>query len=306
MNRNISKKQLVYLLFLAILIIPLTSCNKEKKAQMPPPKVQMVKVLQTKVPVPVDFVGQTYGYQDIPIRARVDGFLTGVHFQEGSRVRKGQLLYTIDPEQYKAVEASNLSLVSEAKTMLVKAEADLNRIRPLAAINAVSKSDLDAAVAQYDAAKAQVEAAEAQLKYSRINLSYTTIYSPIEGIIGRTEAKTGEYVGKYPNPVVLNTVSSIDTILVNFSISEGEFLRLSRMIIERNERKINEETPDTTKKSRISLILSDGTVFEQPGRFNFADREVDPSTGTILMQAAFYNPQKLLRPGQFARIKVII
>jgi membrane fusion protein (multidrug efflux system) len=290
------------------IVLPLffSSCGKKETPPPPPAKVQVIEVWQTKVPILVDFIGQTYGYKDIPIRARVDGFLTGMYFQEGSAVKKGQLLYTIDPEQYLALEANKLSGLAEAQTRMVKAESDLNRIRPLAAINAVSQRDLDAAVADYEASKARVESEEAQVKYARINLSYTRIESPIEGIIGKTEAKTGEYVGKVPNPVVLNTVSRIDTILVNFSIAESEFLRLSRITKARNDQAAKTGEEQTARKTKISLVLSDGSLFNQPGRFNFADRQVDPATGTMLFQAAFPNPDKLLRPGQFARIKVIL
>jgi membrane fusion protein (multidrug efflux system) len=296
------KGMLVFSLMLPIFF----SCGKKEAPVIPPVKVQVVEVLQTTVPVPIDFIGQTYGYKDIPIRARVDGFLTGMYFREGSVVRKGELLYTIDPEQYKAIEANNMSGVAEARTHLVKAESDLKRIRPLAAMNAVSQRDLDAAVADFESAQARVDAAEAQLKYARINLSYTRIESPIDGIIGRTEAKSGEYVGKAPNPVVLNTVSSTDTILVNFSISESEFLNLSRITKTRADQlAAGVEAPDA-KKTRISLVLSDGSLFNYPGRFNFADRQVDPMTGTIMFQVSFPNPEKLLRPGQFARIKVIL
>lgn len=286
-----------------VLLLFLLSCGKKESPPAPPAKVKVVEVWQTTVPVPIDFVGQTYGYKDIPIRARVDGFLTGLMFTEGSVVRKGQLLYTIDPEPLKAIEASKLSGLAEAQTRLVKAESDLNRIRPLAEINAVSKRDLDAAVADFEAAKAKVEAEEAQVQYARINLGYTRISSPIDGIIGMTEAKVGEYVGKAPNPIVLNEVSSIDTILVNFSISEAEFLKLLRMqqakLADTSESKNND-------RAKISLVLSDGSLFDQPGRFSFANRQVDPETGTIMFQAAFPNPDKLLRPGQFARIKVVL
>jgi membrane fusion protein (multidrug efflux system) len=280
-----------------------TSCGKKETAPPPPPKVKVVDVLQTTVPVPVDFVGQTYGYKDIPIRARVDGFLTGLYFTEGSVVKKGQLLYTIDPEQLKSVEATRLSGLAEAKTMLVKAESDLKRIRPLAEINAVSQRDLDAAVANFEAAQAKVAAEESQLQYARINLGYTRISSPIDGIIGMTEAKVGEYVGKSPNPIVLNEVSSTDTILVNFSISELEFLKLLRM---RQARLADTTKADMAPETKISLVLSDGSLYNYPGKFNFANRQVDPKTGTILFQAAFPNPEKLLRPGQFARIKVVL
>jgi len=291
------------LVFTVMLPFFFSSCGKKEVAPPPPAKVKVVAVLQTTVPVPVDFVGQTYGYKDIPIRARVDGFLTGMYFTEGSRIKKGQLLYTIDPEQYKAIEASKMSGLAESKTMLVKAESDLNRIRPLAAINAVSQRDLDAAVAQYQSAQAKVAAEEAQLDYARINLSYTRITCPIDGIIGMTEAKTGEYVGKPPNPVVLNEVSSIDTILVNFSISESDFLNLMRM---RQARKADSSGSVKSDQAKISLILSDGSLYNHMGRFNFANRQVDPETGTILFQAAFPNPEELLRPGQFARIKVVL
>jgi membrane fusion protein, multidrug efflux system len=287
------------------IVFPLifSSCGKKEAPPPPPAKVKVVAVLQTTVPIPVDFVGQTYGYKDIPIRARADGFLTGMYFKEGSTVKKGELLYTIDPEPLKAIEANKLSGLAEAQTRLVKAESDLNRIKPLAAINAVSQRDLDAAVAEYESAQARVEAEQAQVDYARINLSYTRITAPIDGIIGMTEAKTGEYVGKPPNPIVLNEVSSIDSILVNFSISETDFLNLMRL---QHAKMSDTSNAEKSQQAKISLVLSDGSLYNHPGRFNFANRQVDPETGTILFQASFPNPEKLLRPGQFARIKVIM
>ena len=280
-----------------------SSCSKKEKAPPPPAKVKVVNVLQTTVPIPVDFVGQTYGYKDIPIRARVDGFLTGLYFMEGSNVKRGQLLYTIDPEPLKAIEAEKLSGLASAQSQLTKAESDLNRIRPLAAINAVSQRDLDAAVAAFESAQAGVEAAKAEVRYSQINLGYTSISSPIDGIIGMTQAKTGEYVGKAPNPVVLNTVSSVDTILVNFSISEIDFLKLLRM---RQAKLADTSKANDSGQAKINLVLSDGTVYNHPGKFNFANRQVDPATGTIMFQVAFPNPEKMLRPGQFARVKLVL
>jgi len=286
-----------------VLLVFTFSCGKKVAPPPPPMKVQIVEVWQTKVPIPVEFVGQTYGYKDIPIRARVDGFLTGLHFKEGSVVKKGQLLYTIDPDPLKAVEATRLSVLAEAQTMLVKAKSDLSRIKPLAEINAVSQRDLDAAVAEFEAAKARVESEEAQVDYARINLGYTRIAAPIDGIIGMTEAKVGEYVGEAPNPIVLNEVSHIDTILVHFFISESEFMTLLKLSKARLE---GPSPTEKSSKSKISLVLSDGSVYDQPGRFNFADRQVDPTTGTIRFQASFPNPDGFLRPGQFARIKIIL
>ncbi len=156
--------------------------------------------------------------------------------------------------------------MAEAQTRLVKAESDLKRIRPLAAINAVSQRDLDAAVAEYESAQARVEAEKAQVDYARINLSYTRITSPIDGIIGMTEAKVGEYVGKPPNPIVLNEVSSIDTILVNFSISESDFLNLMRL---RQAKMADTSDADKSQKAKISLVLSDGSLYQSAGPFQF-------------------------------------
>lgn len=294
-----------FLLIAVSLLLISVGCNKKaKQTATPVQKIPVIAVKAYNVPIYKDFTGQTFGYKDIPIRARVDGFLTGLHFQEGSEVKKGSLLYTIDPEQYKATEAAYLSQVTEAETMLAKAESDVKRIRPLAAINAVSQRDLDAAEAQFKAAQASVDAAKAQLKYAQINLGYTRITAPITGIIGKTEAKVGEYVGKSPNPVVLNTISMVDSILVQFSISETEFLWLARDLIERKKQQDVAKFENKTANRSIQLILADGSIYDSPGRFNFADRQVDPSTGTILMQVSFPNPDKLLRPGQFARLKI--
>ncbi|MDD5509083.1 MAG: efflux RND transporter periplasmic adaptor subunit [Bacteroidales bacterium] len=296
---------LIVCLLSIIFILP--ACKKEVVKTAPLTKVQAVQVIQTTVPIKADFVGQTYGYKDIPIRARVDGFLKGVHFQEGTFVRQGQLLYTIDPEPFKALEAEAMSGVAESQTMLAKAESDLNRIRPLAEINAVSQSDLDAAVAQFGAAQASLDAANANLKYARINLGYTSILSPITGVIGRTLAKTGEYVGRAPNPVVLNTVSIIDTILVQFSITESDYLWIARQVIEQEHDTIPYGgEARASYKDRYRLVLADGSIFPHPGRFNFTDRQVDPTTGTLLVQVSFPNPDKLLRPGQFARVQIIV
>jgi membrane fusion protein, multidrug efflux system len=303
MNRSFIKGILILSLFLPLF---LTSCKKKEAAPPPPAKVQVVQVLQTNVPIPMEYVGQTYGYKDIPIRARVDGFLTGMYFLEGSTVKKGQLLYTIDPEPLKAKEAEKLSALAAAQARLTRAESDLNRVRPLAAMNAVSQRDLDAATAEFESARAQVEAAQAEVKYADINLSYTTITSPIDGLIGMTQAKTGEYVGRAPNPIVLNEVSSIDSILVQFSISESDFLELIKMKRDKEANLSDSEKVEANKKAQITLMLSDGTEYPYKGRFNFANRQVDPQTGTIMFQVSFPNPEQLLRPGLFARIKVIL
>jgi len=278
----------------------MTSCGQKKQLQAPPPDIPVAEVKQQDVPIIGEFVGQTYGYSDIAIRARVDGFLEGIHFREGSRVKKGQLLYTIDPAPQMARVNEALSNVAEAKTILAKTESDVLRYRPLAEINAVSQSDLDAAEAQYGAAEASLEAAQASLDYANIQLGYTKIYAPISGFIGKTEAKVGDYVGKEPNPVVLNAVSRIDTILVRFSITESEYLTFARYRAKLKEEGKNWQ--DSEKRS-LELILADGTVHKYPGYVDFANRQIDPTTGTMLIQASFPNPEYVLRPGLYAKIK---
>ena len=279
----------------------LLSCDKiveEKKEPPPPPKVTVIETMAQEVPIYQEFVGQVYGFKDIAIRARVEGFLEGIHFNEGSTVKKGKKLYTLESQPFEADVAAKMSKVAEAKTALAYAESDLARIKPLAAENAVSKSDLDAANALYNASIAGVEAAEANLRAANIQLSYTKIYSPINGIIGKTQAKVGDFVGKNPNPVILNTVSNIDTVLVQFFITESQYLEWSRFILKRDKNKENTRT-----RAGLELILADGTLYQHKGKIDFVDREVDPTTGALLIQASFPNPQKLLRPGLFAKVK---
>ncbi|NOQ96218.1 MAG: efflux RND transporter periplasmic adaptor subunit, partial [Desulfobacterales bacterium] len=245
-----------------------------------------------------EFVCQIYGFKDIAIRARVEGFLEEIHFKEGSRITKNTLLYTLESQQFEAAVAAKMSRVAEAQTMLAKAESDLNRIRPLARQKAVSQSDLDAAVALHEAAISSVKAAEANLRAAKIQLGYTKIYSPLSGIIGKTKAKVGDFVGRSPNPVILNTVSRIDTILVQFFITETQYLLLVRRYLSRND-----SADRDREEAHLELILADGSLYEHKGKADFIDRQVDPTTGAMLIQASFPNPDELLRPGQFARVK---
>ena len=276
----------------------LFACSEEKKAASPPPPPE-VSVIETKaqdISLYQEFVGQTSGLKDIAIRARLEGFLEGIHFQEGSAVAKGALLYTLESQPYEEKVAARMSAVAEVQTMLAKTKGDLDRIKPLAEINAVSKSDLDAAVAAYEATLSSLDAAEATLRSAKIELGYTKLYSPIDGIIGRTKAKVGDFVGRDPNPVILNTVSQVDTILVTFFITETQYLQLARFSPEEWE-----QLDD--KKENLELILIDGSLYGHKGKPDFVDREVDTTTGAILVQASFPNPEKLLRPGLFVKVK---
>ncbi len=286
---------------LLLIVAVMTSCNGNKQKQAPPQKVPVIKVEKMNLPMYSLFVGQVYGFKDIPIRARVEGYLEGIHFKEGLAVKKGQLLYTIDSQPFEAEVAARQSDVAEAKTMLVKAEAEYNRYKPLVKTNAVSKSDYDAVKAQYEATQAAVEASEANLRLAKIKLSYTRIKSPINGIIGKTQAKVGEFVGRDPNPVILNTVSRIDKIHVEFFISENQYLKLARFMISQDS---TVQGSSSENENNLQLVLSDGSLHKYKGRVDFIDRGVDPNTGAMLIQASFPNPNLLVRPGQYAKVKI--
>ena len=291
----------VYLLF-TLFVFTLLSCEDKKPKVMPPQPFQVYEVQTKSVPIFEEFVGQIYGEKDIPIRARVVGFLDGIHFKEGEQVKKGQLLYSIDPDPLLQEVAAQTSMVAQAQTVLVQAESDLERIKPLAEISAVSEQELSMATSQRDAAISGLEAAKANLNIANLNLGYAKMYAPIEGIIGKTLAREGEFVGKDPNPVILNTVSQLRSVRVQFFLSEGNYLRVAKAYVDRTNRKI--EASDET--IHIELILADGALYNHKGKMDFIDRNVDPSTGAILIQASFPNPDRLIRPGQFARVKVKI
>ncbi len=292
---------LAVLLAVTAAVMLQTGCQRsEPEAAAPPPLPVGVATAQRQdVPQFVEMVGTTLGIQDVPIRARVEGFLETMNFREGSFVKKGDLLYTIDaqPFQAKLVEAE--SRLATARTNLVKAQSDLARIKPLAEIDAVSQQDLDSATAQEAAGRSSVTAAEAAVELARIELSYTKLIAPIDGLIGLSKARPGEFVGREPNPVVLNVLSDIDPIRVRFSISEREYLILARYYLERGGR----SKGDDREQARLALLLADGTEHKHPGKVVASSQAIDPETGTYSVEAAFPNPDGLLLPGQFARVR---
>jgi membrane fusion protein (multidrug efflux system) len=283
----------------------LSACGAGEPPTAQAPEIAVVEVVQRDTRITQDFVGQTLGSTDIPIRARVEGFLESRTFREGREVEEGQLLYTIDQRPFltKVVEAEGR--LAEARTMLAKARADLGRIKPLAEMKAVSQQDLDAAVAQRDAAMGALQASEAQLELANIELSYTEIHSPINGFIGISQAEVGEFVGAPPNAVVLNYVSLTDPIRVRFSINERDFLRLSRSLAERR-RAGNEPTDDKTSENEVELILADGSIHEYTGKVVASDAAINPDTGTFTLEADFPNPDSIVIAGQFARARIAI
>ena len=282
------------LYLIIFLILTIFSCGGSGDTpEQVPPEVLVYMVKPSDVPIYQEYVGETLGYKDIDIAARVEGYLEEIHFEEGSQVAKGDLLYSIERQRYEANVAEKLSNLASQKTLLANAKSDLGRYEPLVKDNAISEIEYDSAKTRYDASRSAVEAAKASLEAAEIELSYTKIHSPINGIIGKTKAKVGDLVGSSPSDSILNTVSSVDPILIQFFITEVQYLYFAR-------RYGNFETGE--KKAELGLILADGTTYEYTGEGDFIDRSVDTETGAILIQASFPNPKELLRPGQFARI----
>jgi membrane fusion protein (multidrug efflux system) len=289
-------------LWLLLTAAVLCACAAEEPPPTAPPEIAVVKVIARDTLITQDFVGQTLGSTDIPIRARVEGFLESRNFIEGREVEEGQLLYTIEQRPYLAKVVEAEGRLAESRTMLAKARADLARIEPLAKMKAVSKQDLDASVAERDAAMGAVQATEAQLELANIELGYAEIHSPINGYIGISQAQVGEFVGSPPNPVVLNYVSLTDPIRVRFSINERDFLRLSREVSRR--RHLDEQA--ATPRMEVELILADGSIHSHKGTIVASDAAMNPDTGTFTLEADFANPDSIVIAGQFARARIAI
>ena len=275
----------------------LSQCSEKATAPVIHPQVDVVAVGQSDVPIYSEFVGQTYGQEDIQIIPRVEGWVTGVHFKEGDPVKKGQLLYTIDdlPTRSKVDGASGE--VARAETMLANKKSDLDRVKPLTAMNALSKRDLDAAQAAYDAALAELRVARSKLETANIELGYTQIISPIDGVIGISKVLQGDYVGKGTLGGAINTVSSLGDMRVRFPVSETDLLRFRQ--------RGGQDSSVTQARNDIRLLLADGSAYPTPGHLDLADRSVDPTTGSILLQAVFPNAQRLLRPGQSVKVRIL-
>lgn len=282
-----------------LLLLGLAGCGDEPPPAAAVPEIPFVTVAPQDVSIPLDVVGETIGSVDVTIRARVDGFLEGIHFKEGTFVKQGDLLYTIDPQPFQAKVAQAQAMLAQARTAMVKTRSDLQRIRPLAAMNAVSKLDLDAAVANYDAAKNQEAAAKAQVELAQLELGYTKIHAPEGGLIGLSQAEVGDFVSQRNNGGMLNVISRTDPIGVRVSITERGYLEAVRRLAAATER----GEADGRHRHTLRLILADGSLYDQLGTPTKVDRNIDPTTGSLTIEAEFPNPQNLLRPGMFARIR---
>jgi membrane fusion protein (multidrug efflux system) len=274
------------------------ACDKPEPAPPPPPEVAVGPVVQQDVPIYNEMVGQTFGVEDVEIRARVEGYVERVPYTEGSVVHKGELLYVIDPKPFEAGVAGAKGDLATWQARLDKAKNDVARYTPLAAKQAVSQQELDNATAAQQAATAQVEAARAAVDKATLDLSYTRILSPVDGLAGTSKVKTGALVGRGEN-TLLTTVSTINPILFRAGIAEADYLRL------RQQLQKSGATADL-KSVPIDLILADGNTYAHKGNIELAERAVDASTGTLMIQFRFPNPDGLLRPGQYGRARFVV
>ena len=280
---------------LLVCVFLAVGCSKKEAPPPPPPEVVVAEVVQKDVPIYIELIGATLGSEDVEIRSRVEGYLISINFIEGSFVQKGQLLYKIDPKPFEAALDQAKANLATAQAGLEKTNNDVTRYTPLAKQQAVSQQELDNALSAQQAAKAQVDARKAAVAQAQLDLGYTNITSPVNGIIGTTQTKVGSLVGR--GVTLLNTVSQINPILFRCAIAEAEYLRLARRGADRDK--------SLEKQFGVELILADGTVFNHKGRLDAIERAVDPTTGTLTGQFTFPNPERILRPNQYGRARLV-
>ncbi|MBF6990915.1 efflux RND transporter periplasmic adaptor subunit [Cupriavidus sp. IK-TO18] len=281
---------------LALLLV--AGCSKEKPAAVAPPaaEVGVITVALRDVPLVYDFVGQTQSSQQVEIRARVNGFLEKRVYTEGALVKTGETLFLMDPKPFEATLKAAEAEMAQQQARLNTARADLNRVRPLAARNALSQRDLDDATGKEQEAAAAVEQARANVINAKLNLSYTTIKSPVAGLSSFAKRQVGSYIDTTNS--LLTYVAKLDPMWVNFSLSENEVLSF------RSSEKSGAVRYPAQEAFDIVIVLADGTEFPHHGRIAFADASFSQETGTYLVRAEVANPQGTLRPGQFVRVKV--
>jgi membrane fusion protein, multidrug efflux system len=296
------------------------ACNKEeaKPAAPPPPLVKVAESVTRDVPIYVEAIGQTRGNEEIEISARVEGFLETMSFKEGSFVKKGQVLYTIDSRPFRANLAQAKANQAQSQAELVRKQQDVARYQPLVAKNAVSVQEYETAVAQEKAQESAVAAAKASSDRAQIDLGYTTVIAPTDGLIGVTEVHPGTLVGR-GQTTVLTHLSKVDPIDVRFAITEADYLKYARRREAAQGDTDGGAAAPTAGKggsagkaggaadgTPFQMILADGSTHQYPGSLVFVDRNVDPQTGTIRLEAAFPNPSALIRPGQYARVRASV
>jgi membrane fusion protein, multidrug efflux system len=287
------------LLLLAGLAL-VAGCSKPAQGggpgQYPPPDVTTTTVEQKDVPVFGDWVANLDGYTNAQIQPQVTGYLIRQNYKEGSQVSKGQILYEIDPRPFQAALDQARGQLAQAKANLQLAQINVKRDSPLAEARAIARSQLDNDLQTQAADEANVKAQEAAVESAELNLGWTKVRSLLDGIAGIATTQVGSLV---KNDTVLTTVSQVQPIKVYFAISEQEYLALS----EKARQGGAADLLHSSSRVPIELTLSNGSVYPSKGYIVFVDRQVNPSTGTIRVAAAFPNPQSLLRPGQYGKVR---
>jgi membrane fusion protein (multidrug efflux system) len=272
-------------------------CEKQEKVAPPPPVVLVSEAQQQNVPIYEESIATLDGSTNTNIRAQVSGYLISQNYIEGSTVKKGQLLFQIDPRTYQATLDRAQAELASAQAQQLQAQQTEDRNRQMYAQDAVSKKNLDNSVQANEAAKAQVMAAKAEMETAKLNLNYTKVISPIDGVIGKAIPSLGDLISPAQE---LSTVSTINPIRANFTVSEQFYLLHAEKIVE------SSKLPLEQRPEGLEIILANGDVYAHKGKFDYINRQVDTSTGTFLVTGLFPNPQSILRPGQYARLRAVV
>lgn len=274
----------------------LTSCAGHEDAPPPPkPAVLVAPVTTETVPVTTEWVGTTSGSVNAEIRAKVQGYLLAQQYRDGTIVKAGQLLYQLDPRQYQADYDQAASDLQRAKANLLRSQLNEQKYRPLVKQGAVSQREYDDTFQQMKADEAAVRAAQAALEAAKLNLDWTRITSPIEGVVGISQAQVGNLIAP---TTLMTTVSRVDPIKVYFPITEQEYLQFIKGIEGFRQ-------GDPGAAPALTLILSNGQVYPLPGKVSAVNRQIESQTGAVQIEALFPNPDRMLSPGQYARIRAV-
>jgi membrane fusion protein (multidrug efflux system) len=268
--------------------------KKEEGAAGPAPEVLVTPVVQKDVDLDSVWIGTTVGYVNAEIRPKIQGYLVEQAYRDGAVVKAGELLFEIDPRQFQAAYDQAVGQLGRAQAALGKSEMDVARYRPLAAEGAVSQQELDNAVQARYADAAQVDSAKAAVEQARLNLEWTKVKSPVTGVAAIATAQVGDLVSPTD---VLTSVSQLDPMKVSFPVSENEYLKFATAIRESQLDGVSRNAPP------LELVLSNGDVYPHPGKFFVTGLAVSATTGTIMVQGVFPNPDDYLRPGQFAKVR---
>jgi RND family efflux transporter MFP subunit len=292
---RLSPTSRVILILLVATVSLASGCGRTNAAPaVPSPEVEVAKVVQEDVPIVSEWVATLDGYINAQIQAQVAGYVVAQNYKEGSLVRKGQILFQIDPRPFQALLDQANAQLAQAQAQLGKTEMDVGRDTPLARERAIAQSQLDNDIQANHAAKATVKAAEAQVEEARLNLDFTAVKSLVDGIAGIAQVQIGNLV----NPTtVLTSVSQMDPIKVYFSISEQEYLHFAERINAQTQKEVPSGGPS------FDLILADGSTYPYKGIGLLTNRQVDTTTGSIQLVCSFPNPRNILRPGQFGRLR---